>query len=125
MFKILLILDDKESISLGLKYLLYRYELVFKDRNKDIDELLETDNIDLILFNLNYRNGSSSYWGLLEKWGKRKKVIVIVDDFTSEVFEGAYNLGALACIDKLDIQKIPYLVEKYLNKSKTRVINRT
>lgn len=121
MFKILII-EDRKSICLGLRYLLNRYELVF-GKEKDAKELLKENHIDLVLINVIKNNGSYSNWSLLKEWGKTKKTIVIMDAPTKELNKKAYDHGALRCIDKLDLFRLPHLVERYLNKSDTRVID--
>lgn len=122
MFRIL-VLDDREGIQLGLKHLLYRYELVFGTKEGGAVQLINKDKIDLILINLIQENGSYSNWDLLKEWAKRKKTIVIADHYTQELAEDVRALGALTCIDKIDLHKLPLLVETYLNQASTRVID--
>ena len=121
MFRIL-VLDDRESIRLGIKHLLYRYELIF-GKETSADLLLNEDRISLILVNLIREDGTYSNWELLKKWSKRKKTIVVADNFTEELAAKVQTLGVLTCIDKLDLQKLPNLVERYLNQAATRVIS--
>lgn len=115
-------MDNRESICLGLKHLLYRYELLF-GKETNADQLLNEDRIALVLVNLVQEDGTYSNWELLRKWGKRKKTIVLADNFTQDLAREVQTLGALTCIDKLDLYKLPNLVERYLNQSATRVIS--
>lgn len=121
MFRIL-VLDKRDSIHSAIKYLLYRYELVFSYDIKDAIDRLNEGNIDMILVNLPLEDGSHSSYDMLKEWVGKKKTIAIVDIISPDLVDEANRFGALAYIDKLDISRLPELVSRYLNQAATRII---
>lgn len=121
MFRIL-VLDKRDSIHSAIKYLLYRYELVFSYDIKDAIDRLNEGNIDMILLNLPLEDGSFSSCDMLKEWAGKKKTIAIVDIISPDLVDEANEIGALAYIDKLDISRLPELVSRYLNQAATRII---
>lgn len=121
MFRIL-VLDKRDSIRSAIRYLLYRYELVFSYDIKDAVDKLNKDSIDLILVNLPLENGAYPSWTLLKEWTEKKKTIAIADIICPDLLDEAKRLSALVCIDKLDISRLPELVGRYLNQAETKVI---
>lgn len=121
MFRIL-VLDKRDSIHSAIKYLLYRYELVFSYDIKDAIDRLNEGNIDMILLNLPLEDGSFSNYDMLKEWAGKKKTIAIVDIISPDLVDEANRFGALAYIDKLDISRLPELVSRYLNQAATRIL---
>lgn len=118
MFRIL-VLDKRDSICIVMKYLLYRYEVVFSNDVNDAADKLKEDNIDMLLVNLPLENGSMN---MLREWSSKKKTIALVDMLNPDVLDESMRLGALECVDKLDIPKLPELVGMHLNQAATRVL---
>ncbi len=121
MFRIL-VLDKRDSIRSAIKYLLYRYELVFSCDINDAVNKLKRDNIDMILINLPIENGLYSSLDILKEWTVKKKTIAIVDMISPDLLNEANEVGILAYIDKLDISRLPELVGRYLNQADTRIL---
>lgn len=121
MFRIL-VLHRRDSIHTVIKYLLYRYDLVFTCDVNDAIKKLNEDNIDLILLDLPLENGSVSVWNMLKEWTEKKKTIAIIDVISPELVDEAGRIGVLLCIDKLEMSRLPELVSGYLNQAKTRVL---
>lgn len=122
MFRILVI-DNRDSITKAIKYLLYRYEVVFSRDVKDAITKLKDNIIDMILVNLPFPDGLSSSCETLKEWIQRKKTIVIADLISTELVDEAKKLGAEICIDKLEIPRLPELVGRFLNQAETKILN--
>lgn len=118
MFRIL-VLDKRDSILTVLKYLLYRYEVMFSHDVDDAVNKLKEDNVDMILINLPLENGSMD---VLREWTREKKTIALVDMLSPDMLEESSKLGALECVDKLDIPRLPELVSRHLNQAATKVL---
>lgn len=118
MFKIL-VLDKRDSIRTAIKYLLYRYELVFSRDLKDAIDKLNENNIDMLLINLPLEDDLGAKLG--ELFGK-KKIIGLIDAANHEFMERSGEFGVLECIDKMDIARLPELVDRHLNKSDTQIL---
>lgn len=121
MFRIL-VLDKRDSIHAVIKYLLYRYELVFSYNIADAVDRLKKEDIDMILVNLPLENGLCSSYDILKEYISKKKTIAIVDIMSPDLVDGANRLGVLTCIDKMDISMLPELVSRYLNQAATRIL---
>lgn len=121
MFRILVI-DNRDSITKAIKYLLYRYEVVFSRDVKDAITKLKDNIIDMILVNLPFPDGLSSSCETLKEWIQRKKTIVIADPISTELVDEAKKLGAEICIDKLEIPRLPELVGRFLNQAETKIL---
>jgi len=123
MFKILVI-DKRETIHSAVKYLLYRYNLDFCRDAEEALSMLNREIYDLILISvpLDYKT-SEEYDGLME-WTTKKKTIAMADSVSKECIEEAQFFGVTVCIDKLNICRLPELVEMHLNKAVTKVMER-
>lgn len=121
MFRILVI-DNRDSITKAIKYLLYRYEVVFSRDVKDAITKLKDNIIDMILVNLPFPDGLSSSCETLKEWIQRKKTIVIADLISTELVDEAKKFGAEICIDKLEIPRLPELVGRFLNQAETKIL---
>lgn len=118
MFRILVLNDKKENIFASVKYLLHRYELVFSSNVEDAVNKLNENSINMILVSLPVEKGD-----LLKEWAGKKKTIAILDVCDVKLLNEFADFGFLACIDKMAIGRLPEIVESYLNKAETRIID--
>ena len=119
----LLLIDNRESIQSVVKYLLYRYDLVYNNNIQDAVARLEQNSIDMIIVNLPLPDGQAGDQDKLKEWIKEKKTIAVLEMVTPEIVEEAVNLGVLEYLDKMDIGRLPQVVNRYLNQAATRVLN--
>lgn len=119
----LLVLDKRDSIQSAIKYLLHRYDLVFCYDARDAATKLESNSIDMFLFNFSSDEESSAENDIVKEWIQKKKTIVVADTITPELIDEVKKMGAVTCIDKLDIGRLPEIVGRHLNQSVTRIMD--
>lgn len=122
MFRILVV-DKRDSIHSAIKYLLYRYDLIFSYNIKDAVNKMNENNIDMVLLNLSLENTTDKDWDILKECASKRKTIILMDSADPDLMGESYKFGALEYIDKLDIAGLPELVTKHLNKSDTKILN--
>lgn len=122
MFKILVLNNKKDTIQSAIRYLLFRYELLFCSEVGDAISKLNSDNINMILVNLPLENGLHSAFDILKEWAGKKKTIALLDLLDSESVDTASGLGVMACVDKMDVWRLPDIVNRFLNKAETRIL---
>ena len=122
MFTILLI-DNRNTIQSVVKYLLYRYDLVYCNNPDDAADIIEKNNIDMIIVNLPFSPGCGDQVNKLTGWIKKKKTIAILEMVIPQVVEQAKEWGVLEYLDKMDIGRLPRVVNRHLNQASTRILN--
>jgi DNA-binding NtrC family response regulator len=119
----LLFIDSRDGIRSAVKYLLYRYDLLCCEGPEEAAAILEKNHIDMVIVSLPVKPGPAEDLNILREKTRNKKTIVLLETAAPRQKELAGEWGALDYLDKMDIVRLPQMVNQYLNQAATRILN--